>query len=105
MYPRRKIPASVEQTNRLPPPLLTAGEWEEVVRELRLSPQQVRIVQFIFQGKRDKEIAAVMGLNIWTVRTHLTRIFVRLDIGDRVALVLRIFAIVHKNNNSCPKNL
>jgi DNA-binding NarL/FixJ family response regulator len=101
---RRKIPATIEQAKGLPP-LLTAGEWDEVVRELHLSPQQARIVQFIFQGKKDKAIAAAMGLNIWTIRTHLTRIFVRLNVGDRVALVLRVFAVVHKSDEACHRNL
>lgn len=74
------------------PPLLTDVEWRTVIAALRLTPQQTKIVALILHGKRDKQIAAEMQLNIWTVRTHLTRIFVRLGIGDRVELVVRVFA-------------
>ena len=72
--------------------LLSPLEWTELVRKLRLTPQQARIVAYILQGKRDKQIAAAMGLSMATVRTHLSRIFVRVGADDRVGLVLRVFA-------------
>jgi DNA-binding NarL/FixJ family response regulator len=77
-------------------PLLNSAEWNEVVRTLCLSPQQSRIVELLLQGKKDKSIAADLGLNVWTVRTHLTRIFRRLKIDDRVGLILRVFSVVHR---------
>ena len=72
---------------------LTEVEWDRVVRVLRVSGQQAKIVRLILQGKRDKQIAAELGLGVPTVRTHLTRIFSRIPVADRVELILRVFMI------------
>jgi DNA-binding NarL/FixJ family response regulator len=67
--------------------------WRAIAKELALSPQQIRIVEAILRGKQDKQIAAELGLSIPTVRTYLTRIFDRVEVEDRLRLVLRIFAM------------
>jgi hypothetical protein len=43
------------------------------------------------EGKGDKQIAAAMGVGLPTVRTYLTRAFQRTGVGDRVALVVRVY--------------
>ncbi len=91
---RRQTDPPTAKSRRVPPPPLSAAEWDIVVAALRLSPQQAKVVALILQGMRDKQIAAALGINIWTVRTHLTRIFARLGIGDRVELVVRVFVIL-----------
>lgn len=73
------------------PPQFAGAEWGEIVNALRLSPQQSNVVALIMRGRRDKQIAGELGLSPATVRTHLRGIFVRLDIQDRVELVLRVF--------------
>lgn len=75
------------------PAFLSPDAWQHIVAELQLSPQQARIVSLILQGKQDKEIAAELNLNRYTIKTYLRRIFDRLNLDDRLALVLRIFAI------------
>jgi len=80
------------------PRLLDAEECDRAARALDLPPQQARIVSLILQGKRDKQIAAAMGLQRPTVRTHLARIFSRLGVADRMELVLRVFADHLKSN-------
>jgi hypothetical protein len=44
----------------------------------------------ILENKGDKQIAAELGLSRATVRTYVGRLFVRLGVGDRVALVVRV---------------
>ncbi|HZL36253.1 MAG TPA: helix-turn-helix transcriptional regulator [Tepidisphaeraceae bacterium] len=73
-------------------PVFSPREWATVAAALQLSPQQTRIVGLILEGKRDKQIAVALGMSISTVRTHLGRIFARLDVADRVELVLHVFA-------------
>ena len=80
------------------PPLLSAGEWDMVVESLRLSPRKASIVSLLMQGKRDKQIAAKLGMNVWTVRTHLTHMFARLDVTDRVELILYVFKTARDGN-------
>lgn len=75
-------------------PLLAADEWAIVVETLALTPRQAQVVQLILQAKKDKQIAVEMGVDFWTVRTHLRRIFDRIGAADRVELVLHIFGVL-----------
>ncbi len=76
-----------------------------MLRELGFPPQQARIVELILEGRKDKQIAAAMGLRVSTVRTHLSRLFDRTDSADRVELLLRVFACVYKpcGEKRCPR--
>ena len=88
---------SVGDINADVPPLpMNAATWRRVSHELALSPQQTRIVELILRGQQDKEIAAELNLTVPTVRTYLKRIFDRLNVADRMALVLRIFALAQE---------
>jgi DNA-binding NarL/FixJ family response regulator len=78
-------------------PLLSSAEWEALLRVLALSPQQSRVVKLLFDGKRDKQIAAAMNLSVWTVRSHLTKIFDRVEVSDRAELVLKIFRLIREH--------
>lgn len=71
---------------------LTDDEWRCAAHHLALTPQQAKIVKLILHGKRDKQIATSLSLSEATVRTHLTRLFTRLGITDRVELVLLVVA-------------
>jgi ATP/maltotriose-dependent transcriptional regulator MalT len=73
------------------PAMWSREQWGRVVRELCLSKRQAAVVGLILQGKKDKDIAAALGLSKSTVRTHLERIFARLDVADRMALVVHMF--------------
>lgn len=48
----------------------------------KLSPQQKRIVALAAEGKRNKEIAAVMNRSIGTVEEQIQRIFAKLGTRD-----------------------
>lgn len=74
--------------------LLSEQEWTALKEMLGLSPQQARIVRYLLQAKPDKQIAKEMGISVPTVRTYLCRLFHKLDVNDRVELVLRVFAFV-----------
>lgn len=62
---------------------------------MELSPQQSKIVELILRGRKDKEIATALGLQVPTVRTYLGRIFARTGVGSRVELVLRVVAMAY----------
>src|SRR5271154_2887042 len=59
------------------PRFLTEDDWQHVVSTLELSPQQARILGLILQGRQDKEISAKLGLNRYTIRAYLRRVFDR----------------------------
>lgn len=78
-------------------PLLTADECRELVTVLDLSPMQARIAALILEGKKDKQIAAALGLKRCTVRTYLGRIFLRLGVTDRMGLAACLLAHCLRN--------
>jgi DNA-binding NarL/FixJ family response regulator len=87
---------------------LDASLWARVNGSLQLSNQQARIVAAILRGLCDKEIAAELHLSIPTVRTYMSRIFERLDVQDRVGVVLRVFTatllccdVIKSNDSNC----
>jgi len=67
--------------------------WLAVAAHLELSPQQTRIVELLLCGRRDKQIAHELQLSVPTVRTYLGRIFLKLNVQDRVELILRVFSL------------
>lgn len=67
-----------------------------MVRVLELSPQQVRLVESLLRSMRDKQIATELGVTVPTVRTYMTRLFHKLDVEDRVELVVRIFVVARE---------
>jgi DNA-binding NarL/FixJ family response regulator len=79
----------------LPPLPLPAEKWHALAQELELSPRHKRIVELILRNRCDKQIVADLGIAHSTLRTHITRIFGRLGVSDRVELVLLLFSLSH----------
>jgi DNA-binding NarL/FixJ family response regulator len=98
--PKADLDMAVSSSTPVPPlgkPALPLPEqlWIQLAAAWQLSRQQTRIVELILQGMCDKQIAAAMDLKVPTVRTYLDRIFARVEVGDRVELILRILAASH----------
>jgi DNA-binding CsgD family transcriptional regulator len=77
----------------------TSGDPTEPVKpepqpdsELRhlLSPREQEIARMIAKGYPNKTIAAVLEISPWTVGTHLRRIFAKLNVPSRAAMVARV---------------
>ena len=58
--------------------------------EISLSPREQEIVRMVAQGHPNKVIADVLSISAWTVCTHLRRIFAKLGVGTRAAMVARV---------------
>lgn len=52
-----------------------------------LSPREHEIARMVAQGHPNKTIAAVLDISSWTVGTYLRRIFAKLNVGSRAAMV------------------
>jgi len=101
---RRRFKTAAQEPTRLTLPFpFDAVTWAQVVVTLTLPPQQARIIERILCGMGDKQIARDLNLSVPTVRTYLGRIFNRLGVGDRVQLILRIFAEARQitDDNGC----
>lgn len=55
-------------------------------RPVRLSPRERQIITFITDGCSNQEIAARLSLRIQTVKNHLSRIYRKLGVPNRVQL-------------------
>jgi len=54
-----------------------------------LSPREQEIARMIARGLPNKTIAAVLEISTWTVGTYLRRMFAKLHVSSRAALVAR----------------
>lgn len=54
----------------------------------RLTPREEEIVQCVARGQRNAEVAKNLSISEETVKTHLTRIFRKVGVRDRIELVL-----------------
>jgi DNA-binding CsgD family transcriptional regulator len=55
-----------------------------------LSPREIEIVRMVALGHPNKVIADVLGISCWTVGTYLRRIFAKLGVGSRAAMIARL---------------
>jgi len=60
----------------------------EAARIAALTEREREIVTLIGQGLRNKQIAERLGISETTVRHHLTSIFAKLEVSDRLELVI-----------------
>jgi len=55
-----------------------------------LSPREREIARLVARGYPNKVIAGILEISTWTVGTHLRRIFAKLNINSRAAMVARL---------------
>jgi DNA-binding CsgD family transcriptional regulator len=55
--------------------------------DLARSPREREIARLVAQGLPNKTIGLVLGISAWTVATHLRRIFTKLCVTSRAAMV------------------
>ena len=70
--------------------LLSGHEWKVIAASLNLSPRELQIVQRVFHDENEATIAAELGMAPGTVHTHLERLYRKLNVHTRCALVVRI---------------
>jgi DNA-binding CsgD family transcriptional regulator len=56
-----------------------------------LTARELQIAALVAEGRINKQIAAELEISEWTVSTHLRRIFAKLDVDTRAAMVTKCF--------------
>ena len=79
-------PDLLQQTFALAHSALQGKDVDDLLRELTAREKQIAIA--VSEGKSNRQIAQQMEISEPTVKTHLTRIFKKLDLKDRVSLAL-----------------
>ena len=67
----------------------------------RLSARELQIALLVSQGHPTKRIAAQLQISEWTVLTHLRRIFAKLDVDNRAAMVYRCAPLIQRMKFNC----
>jgi DNA-binding CsgD family transcriptional regulator len=77
-----------------PPPAMPARPSERPAPPEILTARELQIVGLVAEGHANKQIAAELGISEWTVSTHLRRIYAKLDVDTRAAMVNRCYGVL-----------
>ena len=64
--------------------------WQEIARSLKLSGRELQIIKDVFDDRTEFAIAAHYGVSPHTIHTYCERLYRKLEVNDRVKLILRI---------------
>ena len=70
-----------------------------------LSPREHEIARMVAKGYANKTIATVLDISSWTVGTYLRRIFAKLGVSTRAAMVARLLEQGTLNRTKQPEAL
>lgn len=62
-------------------------ELSAIAQHYRLSPRELRVVEYVMRGHSNQSIAGLMQVSTDTVKKHLTSIFNKLGVDSRTQLV------------------
>ena len=77
------------------PELFTATEWAALAKAADLTTRQIQVARLICRGYRKDAIAQALGIKSNTVRMHANDLYRRLNVHDRVGVVVRL-VLVHR---------
>ena len=60
---------------------------EEAIRSLGLSPRECEILALLASGRSNKELARALSISPNTVKTHLARVYEKLEVERRVQAI------------------
>lgn len=60
---------------------------EAAIRSLGLSPRECEILEMLASGASNKELARALGISPNTVKTHVARVYEKLDVDRRIQAV------------------
>lgn len=70
---------------------ITVDAWQAIARRLNLPPRQLQITRSMFDGLDEREMAHRLGISPHTVHAHLNRMYKKLDVSSRCALLVQVF--------------
>jgi len=71
-------------------PFITEEAWMLLAERLTLSPREAQIARRVFADDKELAIAQTLGISPHTVRTHMERLYRKLNVQSRVDLVTHI---------------
>jgi DNA-binding NarL/FixJ family response regulator len=81
-------PGLLDETFKLAQQATSATPRQKQIKSL--TSRENEVAGYVAEGMSNRQIADLLGISEVTVKTHLTRIFKKLQLKDRVGLVLHI---------------
>jgi DNA-binding CsgD family transcriptional regulator len=60
-----------------------------------LSPRELQIARMVAAGATNRAIADALDISLWTVSTHLRRVFAKTGVASRAEMVAELFGGLH----------
>ncbi len=73
--------------------LVSEQQWAAISRLVDMTPREIETCQFLFAGQKRGEIACELGISERTVRFHMESIHDKLQVKNRVDLILRLIQL------------
>lgn len=73
--------------------LLSPEDWTAVGERFELTARELSVAILIFEGKTRDQIARRMTCAPGTVRVYIDRLFLKLDVHDRLGMALRVMRV------------
>ncbi|HEV2787304.1 MAG TPA: helix-turn-helix transcriptional regulator [Solirubrobacteraceae bacterium] len=73
--------------------VLCCEEPRRLREEPRFSARELEIARLISRGHTTRTVAAVLEISPWTVSTYVRRMFAKLDVASRSALVAQLASL------------
>lgn len=65
-----------------------------------LTKGELQVVILVAEGKVNKQVARLLNISEWTVSTYMRRIFTKLGVDSRAAMVYRCANILQKRSGN-----
>ncbi|PGT79639.1 hypothetical protein COD11_22175 [Bacillus sp. AFS040349] len=66
---------------------------KSVILELKLTSREKEILFLILEGLNNQEVGSYLNISVHTVKNHITNIFKKLNVTDRVQAMAKIYRI------------
>jgi DNA-binding CsgD family transcriptional regulator len=103
----RRLVSDIVEEGQHPAAAVVSGKADQVILDVEvdgvrclllripeaqapLSPRELEIARMVAKGHPNKTIASVLDISSWTVASHLRRVFSKLGVSSRAAMVARL---------------
>lgn len=92
MVVRRERESQIDDVGAVGDRIFTERQWTAIAESLRLSEREFQIVRCCFEDLKESAIARRLGISYHTVHTHLERLYKKLRVSSRPAMMVQIFS-------------
>jgi DNA-binding NarL/FixJ family response regulator len=71
--------------------IFDSSEWDDICAALHLSPRESQILLGVFDDLSESGIARELGISTHTVHTYFERLYRKVGVSSRPALLIRVF--------------